>query len=137
MIIADTSAVVALLNADDARHADVLRLYEDGAASWVLPWAILPEVDHLLATRAPASVQAAFMRDITDGAWSIEWAEDGDLKRARELQERHEALRLGLVDATVMATAERLRARGVATLDLRHFGAVKLRGAPKLYPRDS
>jgi hypothetical protein len=36
-----------------------------------------------------------------------------------------------------MATAERLKATAIATLDARHFGAVKLRGAPKLLPRDA
>ena len=36
-----------------------------------------------------------------------------------------------------MAMAERLGAEAVATLDLRDFGAVKLRGVPKLVPRDA
>jgi hypothetical protein len=35
-----------------------------------------------------------------------------------------------------MATAERLRARAIATLDLRHFASVKLAGSPLLIPRD-
>ena len=45
-------------------------------------------------------------------------------------------MKLGLVDAVVMAIAERLGATAIATLDVRDFGAVKLRGEPKLYPRD-
>jgi len=32
--------------------------------------------------------------------------------------------------------AERLDADAIATLDVRHFGAVKLRGDVALYPRD-
>ncbi len=36
----------------------------------------------------------------------------------------------------VMAVAERLRASAIATLDLRHFGVVTLRGRPRLLPRD-
>jgi predicted nucleic acid-binding protein len=43
---------------------------------------------------------------------------------------------MGLVDALVMAATERLGARAVATLDTRHFGAVKMRGGPQLFPRD-
>ena len=35
-----------------------------------------------------------------------------------------------------MAVAERLEATAIATLDVRDFGAVKLKGEPKLYPRD-
>jgi hypothetical protein len=40
------------------------------------------------------------------------------------------------VDGVVVAMAERLGAGAIATLDLRHFGALKIRGAPELYPRD-
>jgi hypothetical protein len=36
-----------------------------------------------------------------------------------------------------MAVAERIRARAIATLDLRHFGAVAIRGRPRLLPRDA
>jgi hypothetical protein len=43
---------------------------------------------------------------------------------------------MGLVDAVVMVTAARLKARAIATLDLRHFGAVSLPGHPRLIPRD-
>jgi hypothetical protein len=32
--------------------------------------------------------------------------------------------------------AERLGAKAIATLDLRHFGAVRIKGSPGLYPRD-
>jgi predicted nucleic acid-binding protein len=45
-------------------------------------------------------------------------------------------LELGLVDAVVVATAERLKAEAIATLDLRHFGAVAIKGNPRLLPRD-
>jgi hypothetical protein len=36
----------------------------------------------------------------------------------------------------VKAMAERLRASAIATLDLRHLSAVKLRVDPRLLPRD-
>ncbi len=43
---------------------------------------------------------------------------------------------MGLVDAVVIATAIRLKARAIATLDLRHFAAVSIAGNPQLIPRD-
>ncbi|MCI0400639.1 MAG: PIN domain-containing protein, partial [Gammaproteobacteria bacterium] len=58
------------------------------------------------------------------------------LERARDLNHRYRSLRLGLVDAVVIAIAERLKAEAILTLDLRHFGAVDIRGRPKLLPRD-
>ena len=51
------------------------------------------------------------------------------LRRANEIAIRYKTLRIGLVDAAVIAAAERLRATAIATLDLRHFGAVTIRGA--------
>jgi hypothetical protein len=36
----------------------------------------------------------------------------------------------------VAAVTERLEAEAIATLDLRHFGSIEIRGRPKLLPRD-
>ena len=56
-----------------------------------------------------------------------EWGRQADLGAAQAMDRRYRALRLGLVDATVIVVAERLRADAIATLDLRHFGAVNIR----------
>ena len=136
MIVADTGAILALIDADDRHHAALRTLFEEQPDAWVLPWAILPEVDYLLLHHVGARVEAAFLADLADGRWAVAWGDERDLGRADELTRAHAALRLGLVDGVVMAMAERLRARAIATLDLRHFGAVKLRGNPRLYPRD-
>lgn len=66
----------------------------------------------------------------------MEWGKPSDLERAAELARRHKALKLGLVDAVVIAVAERLGAEAIATLDLRHFSAVTIGGNPRLLPRD-
>lgn len=66
----------------------------------------------------------------------MDWGEPSDLERALDLCERYPRLGLGLMDGVVMAVAERLHAAAVATLDLRHFGVVPLRGSPRLLPRD-
>ena len=103
MIVADTGAIIALVDADD-RHHD------------------------------PA--QDAFFTDLAASAFKIDWGNERDVARAHDLHARHRALRLGLVDGVVIATAERLRATAIATLDVRHFAAVSIRGRPKLLPRD-
>lgn len=136
MIVADTGAIVALIDRSD-RHHDVLRnLYERDPAAWLLPWAILPEVNYLVGEHVGARAQEAFLADLADGTFSVSWGDDGDLDEARRLSERYRKLRMGLVDAVVMATAARVRPDAIATLDLRHFAAVKIPGNPKLVPRD-
>lgn len=136
IVVADSGAVFALLDAKDRHHDALVELFRDAPGSWVLPWAILPEVDYLAASRLGARVAQAFVDDLAAGAFAVEWGHEGDLERARGLLRRYPKLGLGLVDAVVMATAERLEAEAIATLDVRHFGAVALRNRPRLLPRD-
>ncbi len=122
MIVADTGAILALVNKSDRRHSAVREIYEEDPDEWLLPWAILPEVDYLIG------------KDLAEAAFNVEYGIERDLVRARQIDRKYRALRLGLVDAVVMAIAERLGARAIATLDLRHFSAVDLDGSPRLIP---
>jgi uncharacterized protein len=137
VIVADTGAVLALLDAGDAHHSEILELYDRDPDAWVLPWAILPEIDYLLATHVSALAEEVFLADLAEGRFTVEWADDEDLKAACRIAARYESLPLGVVDAAVIALAERRRAHAIATLDIRHFGAVEIAGAPLLLPRDA
>jgi predicted nucleic acid-binding protein len=136
VLVADTGAIVGLVDADDRNHEDLRSLFEHDPDAWILPWAILPEVDYLLASHVSQRAQSRFLGDLAAGAFRVEWGDERDLLRARDLDERYRSLRLGLVDGVVMAVAERLEAEAIVTLDLRHFGAVTLAGRPRLLPRD-
>jgi predicted nucleic acid-binding protein len=128
--------MLALIDADDRHHGAVRTVYEADPETWVLPWAILPEVDYLLMAHVSQRAQEAFLADLASGLYEVEWGDEGDLARARELCTRYRILRLGLVDGVVAAVAERLGAEAIATLDVRHFGAIAIRGRPRLLPRD-
>ena len=136
MIVADTGAILAMIDKKDRHHAAFQTAYDAHPGDWILPWAILPEVDYLVTTRLGARTQETFLADLADGSFQVEHGKAHDLIRAHEISRKHRALHVGLVDAVVMAVAERLRARAIATLDLRHFGAVTLAGSPLLIPRD-
>jgi len=137
VIVADTGAILALLDKSDRHHAAVSQIYDTRPDAWVLPWAILPEVDYLIGSELGARAQEAFLDDLAAGAFTVEYGRHADLVRADAIARKHRALNMGLVDAVVMAVAERLRAHSIATLDLRHFGAVKIAGSPRLVPRDA
>jgi uncharacterized protein len=136
VIVADTGAVLALLDRDDRHHEALRAIFEDDPDAWVLPWAILPEVDYLVASQLGSRAQATWLSDLAAGSFAVEWGRDEDLREADAIDRRHRALKLGLVDAVVIAVAERVRAGAIATLDLRHFGAVRIKGDPMLLPRD-
>jgi len=136
VIVADTGAVIALIDADDRYHETLRRVFEAEPNLWVLPWAILPEVDYLASSRLGRTAAQAFRADLADGLFNVEWNSGADLRRALELDEQYADLSLGLVDTVVMAIAERLGAQAIATLDLRDFAPVELAGRPALWPRD-
>ena len=60
MIVADTGAVVALIDADDRHHRALSDVFRQDPTAWILPWALLPEVHYLLATQLGARPQDAF-----------------------------------------------------------------------------
>jgi predicted nucleic acid-binding protein len=135
VVVADTGAVLALLDRGDAHHAAIRAVYDADPDGWLLPWAILPEVDYLLGKELGDRARRVWISDLAEGAFAVEWGRDADVAAARALDEQYRALQLGLVDTVVMAIAERIRA-DIATVDLRHFGAVTLAHRPRLLPRD-
>jgi predicted nucleic acid-binding protein len=136
VLVADTGALVALLDRDDTHHRATRALFAADPEAWILPWAILPEVDYLVFTRLGERVQRVWLDDLARGAFAVEWGKAEDLTFAHALIRQYGSLDMGLVDAVVMVIAERLGA-DIATLDLRHFGAVRLKHAPRLLPRDA
>jgi predicted nucleic acid-binding protein len=136
LIVADTGAIVALIDQDDELHDAFRGIFDTNPDAWILPWAILPEVDYLLSKYVGSAAEEAFLYDVAHALYRIEWGTESDLRRAHEIAKRHRALSLGLVDAVVMAVAERTKAEAIATTDDRDFGVVELRGQPKILPRD-
>ena len=92
--------------------------------------------DVTVATHLGARAEAAFLADLADGTFQVSWGEDADIAAAERLVKKHRHLNLGLVDAVVMATAIRLQADAIVTLDVRDFSAVKIPGSSALWPRD-
>lgn len=137
IVVADTGAILALIDAHEEHHAVLRQHYESAPQRWVLPWAILQEVDYLLSAHLGPRAQESFMADLASGAFVVEWGRQEDLPAAERLTRKYRSLCLGLVDSVVIVIAERLKAAAIATLDHRHFGAVSIRGTPKLLPRDA
>ena len=128
-VVADTGPLYALIDADDAWHQRVLEWWQVNRQPIVIPVCVLPEVAYLLQTRVGAAAEEAFVRSIADGELIVEPLEAEDIARAAVLMRRYRDFPLGFVDATVIATAERLDASRILTTDRRHFTAVRPRHA--------
>lgn len=88
---------------------------------------VVTEVAYLLATRLGVHAEVRFLGDLAEGAFSVEPVGVGDWLRIAELVAGYRDLPLGTVDASVVATAERLGVRDIATFDRRHFSVVRPR----------
>jgi uncharacterized protein len=66
-----------------------------------------------------------FLGDLAAGTFAIEPVPAGDWLRIAELVATYRDLPLGTVDASIVATAERLAISDIATVDRRHFGVVR------------
>lgn len=91
----------------------------------IVPTLVITEVVYLLATRLGAVAEVRFLGDLAGGAFTVEPVAVTDWLRIAELVARYRDLPLGTVDASVVAAAERLRLREIATVDRRHFGVVR------------
>ena len=131
-VVADTGALYALVDATDAWHERVVHWWQSGSRHVVVPVTTLPEVTHLLATRVGPAAEEAFVRAVADGEFVLEPLEVDDLRRAVTLMHDYADLPLGFVDATIVATAERLLTRDVLTTDRRHFAVVRPRHTREL-----
>lgn len=122
-IICDTGALIDYL-VDSAPDHRRFRDAIDRARARYVPGLVLAEVDYFL--RDERQAMQAFMEDLARGAFTYAPPTLGQLARAMEVDRRFGDLGLGLVDASVVALAESLSIRRLATRGVRHFAAVRL-----------
>jgi predicted nucleic acid-binding protein len=124
-LILDTGPLLAALDAADPDHARCAALLTNGIEDLVVPALVLAELDYWCARRLSPDAWLIFLDDVLAGSYRVEPPTPADLARCRDLQAQYRDLALGVVDASVVALAERLEEPKVATLDQRHFRTVR------------
>jgi hypothetical protein len=81
-------------------------------------------VDYFLRDKRDA--MASFLADLKRGAFTYAAPSLELLGRAMAIDRAHRGM-LGLVDSSIVALAELVGVRQIATRDVRHFSAVRLR----------
>lgn len=127
MIICDTGPLVAVLNASDKDHHRCTRFLEAHPGPLLVPSPVVAEVCYMAETRVGPDAEAAFLRSLAAGELQFAELARPDLSRMAELVEQYSDLPLGAADASVVALAERLDVREIATLDHRDFAVVRPR----------
>lgn len=126
-LVVDTGVLVAAIEPRDQHHQRCARLLTGAREARVVPAPVLVELEYLLRAASDAGAFGAFLDDCARGAFRIEALMPEDYERVGELLQSYADLRLGFVDAAVLAVTERLREPKLATLDHRHFAVVRPR----------
>lgn len=129
-LVVDTGPLLAALDAADHDHEACAALLVGATEDLVVPALVLAELDYWCHERLTAHAWLTFLDDVLAGAYRVETPTLADLGRAGELQRQYADLRLGVVDASIVALLERLGEPKVATLDHRHFSVVRPRHGP-------
>ena len=126
-LICDTGDVYAIYDARDSHHAADKAVVETEPGPLFLPVVLLAEIDYLLNTRLGADAALDFLESVEQNAFTLVGFTADDLTRCRALMVQYRDLNLGIADASVVATVDRLGVQRVLTVDERHFRTVKAR----------
>jgi uncharacterized protein len=130
VIVCDTSPLVAAADRDDHHNracTDLFASLHMARRPILVPAPVVAEVGYLLGRAGGARIEAAFLQSIVQRTFTIVDLELDDYARMAELVTIYADFPLGTTDAAVIAIAERLGISEVATLDRRHFHAVRPR----------
>lgn len=132
MLVCDTGPLLAAIDLSDPDHDACRKLLEEAAEDLVVPLLVLAELDYWCHARLTSEAWLIFLEDLLAGAYRAEPVTHPDLVRCAQIQTTYQDLELGVVDASVVALLERLGESKVATLDRRHFAAVRPVHVPAL-----
>jgi len=123
-LVTDTGVVYAALVRKDENHARCRALLASGPVV-TIPAPVIGEVDWLGRTRGRSEVGDLLLGSVVDGSVLVVDLDVEDWRRVRALGNRYADLPLSVVDAAIVAVAERLEEDTIATLDRRHFAVIR------------
>jgi len=124
-ILVDTGPLYALSDRDDQYHNQVESYVASCQESLIVPSPVVPEVCYLLREHLTVEAELHFLRSLAAQELVLEHPTSNDLKRVIEILEQYRESEFGMVDACIMAMAERLKIQVILTLDRRDFGIIR------------
>lgn len=125
-LVLDTGVLYGGYDRDDRDHASCRTLIESARERRVIPAPVLVELNQLFAHRSPSTFDLV-LAGVESGSYLVEALAPADHARVRALLRDYADLRVGFVDAAVLAVVERLGEPKLATLDRRHFCVMRPR----------
>ena len=125
MILVDTGVIYAVADRADADHDKCEQLLATHPGPLLVPTTVIVEAAWLIESRLGPAAEIAFLRSVIAGDLTRLDLTDADWDRAADLVQTYADLGLGLVDASLVALAERLSITTLATLNSRDFHVVR------------
>jgi uncharacterized protein len=124
LIVLDTSAVLAFMDRGDANHEVVREWMLAQEAELATTPLVVAELDHLVLRQGGREAVRALREDLGNGAYLLEWWPTA-IHETIALANPRETMSLTMTDASLLALATHLDTTWIATLDERHFRALK------------
>jgi predicted nucleic acid-binding protein len=124
----DASAIVAAADTADLNHAAAAAWFGRVDEPLLIGALTLSEADHVLQRDLGLPATLALLESLTSGAVRVVAPTEADLARAAALLEAAAEHRPRLSDALLIAAAERLGVRRIATFDRRPLAVLASRG---------
>lgn len=124
MTLTDTGPLVALVDANEARHEDCRQTLSALSVPLVTPWPCFTETMYLLGKSGGFRFQNVLWQMQAAGRVVIHQNDEAEVARMAALMAQFRDTPMDLADASLVAAAETLRLRRVFTLD-RHFYAYR------------
>jgi len=125
--LVDTGPLFALAHETDHYHQPVKKYFSTHRDTWIVPAPVVTETCIGILDRLGADAELAFLRSLAAKEMLVEDVAHTDLNRAIEILEQYRDAEFGMVDATTMAIAERLKIEVILTLDRRDFSIYRPR----------
>jgi uncharacterized protein len=126
-VLVDTGILYALADRNDTWHLRAASFIAESAGRLLVPSSVLPETCYLLNTCLGQEAEIAFLRALINRELFVEQVTTADLSRAIEVMSTYADANIGMVDASLIAVAERLKLKKILTTDRRHFAMIKPR----------
>ena len=135
-VLLDSGILYAAYDRADAWHDRAVGILKRETGQLIVPAPVIPEVDHLLGNRLGERARIQFYEGLAEGDYFVSDLGKPGYRRVLELHQQFASLSLGFVDAAVVAIAEQLGVRRIATSDRRDFKPLAASLSLVLLPED-
>jgi uncharacterized protein len=124
VLLVDTNVLLAAADVSTPEHRRCAELL-DVRTDLVIVTTVATESAWMIESRLGPRAEVVFVSSIASGELTVIELTKADWLRSAQLIETYADLGLGLVDASIIAVAERLKLTEIATMNYRDFAVVR------------